>query len=583
MGLFIDVLYNLFRYFREFGYDEFAKYIWKLATELKLRKYDEQKFTIAYFNMRLSNGLHKDFSLVGAVVKYLEKNVEMIIGFGHQGIAPWVALCMNLQKQIELRNLNGSEKLKALKKKLQDSIDQPDILETLELQLKGISDSPKEQFIESLLKLYSAPYFHDFKYDILTLKPFTDTMFLEGLKSMDVDLLLLTSLVYNDQQLKFQDIDTKEPIKEFGTQIKRLDANILSSYSFFIIDKLKLSKGQVLLWLVELNAQVYLLRINQDKTILFTLLPQWDIRKMNEWVGKSLPRFYFNNKKNHYYDLAEQEAASEKLLSILSCFDINIGNEFEEILILKSVDMAAYPDNLIINQGTLLAEKVPICNILNLEHYISNNEKLHIGLKINAWLPNDGLDGTISLGHDELLPLLRENNARIFETTILEGMPPGDFNVFMAHGNLGTDGFKSFQSDQKKVQFNSTVFGVGVVAILFICNSGSLKDDFQSQDTRSLAQDLIAQGYQAVIAPFWKYDVTMANLWLSEFFKVFGDGYSISQATHLSNRKMATYDEATARMFTDPGGWAAMHLYGNPNIYINVDSERTSQFINLAN
>ncbi|AIM37583.1 hypothetical protein KO02_13470 [Sphingobacterium sp. ML3W] len=63
----------------------------------------------------------------------------------------------------------------------------------------------------------------------------------------------------------------------------------------------------------------------------------------------------------------------------------------------------------------------------------------------------------------------------------------------------------------------------------------------------------------------------MAKIWLTEFFKVFKEGYSIMEAVHIANRKVTEYDPETQRMFMEPAGWAAMHLYGNPNIYYSTN------------
>lgn len=69
-------------------------------------------------------------------------------------------------------------------------------------------------------------------------------------------------------------------------------------------------------------------------------------------------------------------------------------------------------------------------------------------------------------------------------------------------------------------------------------------------------------------APFWKYDVTMAQILLTEFLLNFKNGYSVSEAVHLSNRKVGEYDTESGKLFHDPAGWAAIHLYGNPNVYL---------------
>lgn len=68
----------------------------------------------------------------------------------------------------------------------------------------------------------------------------------------------------------------------------------------------------------------------------------------------------------------------------------------------------------------------------------------------------------------------------------------------------------------------------------------------------------------------------MANIWLREFMANFKAGYSLNEVVHLSNRKVGEYDHEIGRFFHDPAGWAAMHLYGNPNIFYKAGDETIS-------
>jgi len=572
-SLFIDILFNLFRYFREFGYDDFAKTVWKIAQKERLNLYDDQKFTLAYFNLRVGNGLRNDQTLIPAVGKYLNKNLKSILKFGKHGAIPWFAFCANIQKHCELYQIKLPSYLEQTLATLESTINDKDVIDKLQMQINGKSKDFKKDFITMLVKVYSNLYYSDYKFNVINLRPIADNAFREGFMQQDFDLTMLCSLVYNDQQLNFTDHDPATETIRFDQEMSRLQPEILTNYSKYLLSKLQLAPGQVLIWLAEFNNQAYSITISADHIFEVKLLEEWDPKFMSYWIRNKLPKFYFNSIKSKYYDLGEQEQATAQLINSLAKFDLKINRKFEEIMILKSVDMSGYPDNLMINNGQLLSRNTPICNILNIEHYLQHQDKTFISFdKINAWLPKIGKDGTISFGHDDLSPLLAEFHATIIDEAVLFDMPSGNINIFMAHGNTGLDGFKSFQSEEDRFQFNFNMFGQGDIAILFICNSGNLRDDFQSQDIKSVGQELIKQGYRAVIAPFWKYDVTMSRIWLTEFFKVFQEGYSINQTVHLANRKVAEYDPETGRFFDEPGGWAAMHLYGNPNLYYSLNS-----------
>ncbi|RYE58663.1 MAG: hypothetical protein EOP48_03055 [Sphingobacteriales bacterium] len=570
-AMYVDVLFNLMRFFREFSYSEFVIMAWKFSKKLKLNTYDDQKFSLAYFNARLSSGLKQDNDLQVAIVKYLQKNFSEIIRFGDIGTGPWLGLCVNIKRYCGIAGIGLNNQIVIFIGKLENKICDEAIIENLKYQVEGISADVKEKFIKSLEKVFDDEYFDDYKYDIGNLKPIADNTFLTAIENTDDSLMLLTSFVYNDQRLSFVDVYAESKVKLFGKKTRVIQG--LENYATYVADGLGLSNIQIFVWLVELNGNVYRVVITAKGLLGVEQLPNWNPLEMIQWVRKTLPRFYFNSQKNRYYDFAEQECISDKLIETLANFDLLINEPFSEILILKSIDMSSYPDNLLINHGRLISSTIPICNILNLEYFISNHQRIDVSLDvINAWLPIEGGDATINFGNEEIKPLLKNQGANIFSDKVIEKMPDGDVNVFLAHGTTDIDGFKYFQTDDSSFHYRTDIFGCGTIAILFICSSGNLHEDFQSQDIRSIGQDLIIQGYDSVVAPFWKYDVTMARIWLEEFFKVFKQGYSIMESVHIANRKVTEYDEETQRMFVEPAGWAAMHLYGNPNIYYSNGS-----------
>lgn len=98
---------------------------------------------------------------------------------------------------------------------------------------------------------------------------------------------------------------------------------------------------------------------------------------------------------------------------------------------------------------------------------------------------------------------------------------------------------------------------------------GSSTEDFTSHSIISFAGELLKDKYEAVIAPFWSFDVTMSKIWLKEFLSNFNEGFSVSEAVWLANRRLSEYDEDSSSMYFAPAGQLAMHLYGNPNISIS--------------
>ncbi|WP_183580357.1 CHAT domain-containing protein [Mucilaginibacter sp. X5P1] len=571
--LLIDSLHAAIKYFREFRYLDLIKSIIKFAKSLGLSDYDNQKFTLIYFNSRLVVGLNRDKGLPEEIGKYLAKQKNNIIKFGDIGCFPWIGLLINFKHAAEHYGQKVPQQLLDDLAFFEAALHDKEVYQSIESITMGEEVNTAQNLVGALTKTFQTRSFEDYRYEIQNLSKLAQTSFILGLANKDFNILLLNSLILNDQRLSFDNIYVKDgTVKEFGAQVNKEFLNYLPDYIDYIKGKLNLKQGQALLWLFEIVDQTYSIKIDADFNLSIAEHANWDLQKMRYWLKNSLPKFYFNSQKNKYYDYQAQDLIYKELLNNLSDFDLGLHLDCQELLVLKSVDMSAYPDNMLVNKGDLLIRNMPICNILNLEHYLRNNNDYIIEeLSITAWIPRKGLDITISYGYESLNETLVSHNAIIYEDITIKPPQETSLNIFLAHGNIGRDGFKYVEAGEDAMIINFEMFGKGDIAVLFICSSGSQKEDFFSQDVISLAQELIAQGYKSVIAPFWKYDVTMAQIWLKEFLLNLKNGYSVSEAVHLSNRKVGEYDNESGKLFHDPAGWAAMHLYGSPNVFIKND------------
>lgn len=568
--LLIDSLHAAIKYFREFRYLDFIRSIIKFAKTLGLSDYDNQKFTLISFNSRLVAGLDRDRGLPDEIIKYLAKHKKNIIKFGDIGCFPWIGLLINFKYASEHYNQKVSQQLLDDLAFFESALHDKEVYQSIESLTLGEAVNPAQNLIGALTKTFQTRSFGDFRYEVQNLSKLAQTSFVPGLENNDFNILMLNSLILNDQRLSFDNVYVEDgTVKEFGAKVERGLIDDLPEYLNSIKSRLHLKRGQIILWLFEIGDQTYSIKIDSDANFSIAHHEKWDLQKMRYWLKNSLPKFYFNSQKNKYYDYQAQVLIYQELLANLADFDLKLEMDCDEILVLKSVDMSAYPDNMLVNNGELVVRNTPVCNILNLEHYLRFDTN-HIieQLSITAWIPRKGLDITISYGYESLNETLVSHNALIHDDINIKSPEDTNLNIFLAHGNIGRDGFKYVEVGEDAMIINFEMFGKGDIAILFICSSGSQKEDFLSQDIISLAQTLIVQGYRSVIAPFWKYDVTMAQIWLTEFLLNFKNGYSVSEAVYLSNRKVSEYDTESGKLFHDPAGWAAMHLYGNPNIYL---------------
>jgi len=428
----------------------------------------------------------------------------------------------------------------------------------------------------------------DFVHDAQHLNIMASFLLPVSISQNDIDGILLTGLVINDQSLSFVETNLK-----FGAVVpvsvpENFELkNRLNNYKYYLLANLNLSSKQCLIWLFENMGKIFCLILDSNKEFNLYPIPNWELSKSNRLLRR-IGSFSFNAKKDHngnakcqfsnpkgehdYNDLIQKEDY-ENLLKELSFTKLPIELKAEEILIYSSIEMANFPHNLIEVQNDFVAAKKSICNVITIERFIENHQRvnLEMGYSISSWIPTDDQEPTISWGFDILNPILTYINAKTYTTTYPSEPIATDLNIFLAHGVTDRSGFKAVYSnhaDKKGIVYPYSVFGTGKVAILFICNSGSSHNSIYSNSVVSFTSELLKSGYEAVIAPFWSFDVTMSGIWLREFLNNFNLGNSINRSVFLANKKLTEYDESTSSFFKAPAGCLAMHLYGNPNVFV---------------
>jgi len=130
----------------------------------------------------------------------------------------------------------------------------------------------------------------------------------------------------------------------------------------------------------------------------------------------------------------------------------------------------------------------------------------------------------------------------------------------VAHGSIGREGFRAvYTDDNTAITSAENLFGHGKVAILFVCYSGSIRRRLFAHQMSSLITKLFELDYVTVIAPFWALHVKIPSIWCRVFLDEFMSGKTISQSVYYAN-------QSVSKEFRLPEAWAAMHVYGYPNL-----------------
>lgn len=589
--LLLEALYNALLFYRNFGFHHFVDDIYSFLKDIPVDEYEKQKFTLSYYNSRLQHDYTKIETLYKDTETYLKENVEKIANYGEKGALPWVAFMLNLKNFNKHGLIKDISSIEEYFIKLK-SVLSPDTLEGLELKFYPNLIKSKELLNNTLIKIFGTRNFEDLASELNELQLLAKNVISISIDPIDIQCLLLAGLIINDNSLTFLSKETKDVAPLFN---KNEEINsYIENYSENILRNVHIDDNQVIIWLFEVDKKVFYLIINSQKEVEIKSASLWDLAKMKKWLS-NISNFYYYNKKGGFF-INEQE---EEYISILHDTDFAIFNDLpldKEILFYSSLLLSEFPHNLlqtkfgennafytheIVVQEYLksntdfISFNTSIANIVSIDWFVENGRKIELlknQFKIEAWIPTFDEDTNLYIGYDKLKPIIEEKYNGIIHTGPL---PDKDINstinVFMAHGGKGFDGFRTlytrnFEGSAITKKYGvEKVFGTGLIAVLFICNSASISKEIYSQKLNSFTNTILSLGYKAVIAPAWSLFTDISSVWLNSFLKELNSGISVGESVYKANLSVAKngYDEC----YYTPTAWAAMHLYGNPNIF----------------
>ena len=159
--------------------------------------------------------------------------------------------------------------------------------------------------------------------------------------------------------------------------------------------------------------------------------------------------------------------------------------------------------------------------------------------------------------HSKLEDVIKDHNLEVRNELSIEKPLAGDMIFLCAHGGCDISTTEVFYVDDKPILDTLPCIGVGKVAILFICFSGTISRSLYDNAMHTLVKQLILKGYCSVVAPMWSLYTDVITPWLSTFLVEMENGEYIIDAVYKAN--MALKNE-----FVAPSAWACLHLFGNP-------------------
>ncbi|GAB4160026.1 MAG: hypothetical protein Tsb0033_15380 [Winogradskyella sp.] len=567
---FVEVFYSILKFARDKPAYHLLDGVFDLLKSIKLDDYDVQKVHLSYYLSIFNKRQESLNEIVAESIDFFRDNSKKIIKYKDNGVFPWLNYFYNLvrfkNEGIISNEFEFSDIIEELEKNLSEESKE---------HLQGLhfaKNDVKEAYINSLKNILLTYSYQDFIYEIQNLELVANHLIKFGVDNNDFDSVLLSGFVFNDITLTYDNTYVDKGTKiEFNLN-NDIEFKHLSSYSDYIKDKILLREGQLLLYLFDFKHLVYGLTFNDKKEMEILKIPKWNLSEMNEWLKKK-NKFYYDSK--NYFDLNAQEEGYKETLNQLMFSAVSFNSEFKELLIATNLNLSKFPHNLILSNGDFVASNKFISNIMSVEWFIGNNQEQILDKEYTrtSWIPIEDGDPDINFAYDKLTPVFDNYDINVLTKSVPDESISTDLNIFLAHGELNQLGFKAiYKSDgvNSAVIENKQLIGSGEVAILFICNSGVINEDLFSNSVISLVHEVILSGYKAVIAPCWSLETSIPSFWLDEFLKSFNQGDYISESVFKANNKLAEYKDEISNAFYVPQGRLAMHLFGNPNIRVNI-------------
>jgi hypothetical protein len=564
-----ELLYNALKFFRNFKLYDMLENINEIVSKIRLTKYDQQKFKLSYYLSSIPI-LKEKPEILDESLQYLDTTFKDIIKFEDKGIIPWLNYLYNIKRNKDAGFIEFNKPIEE-KIKMLESLISSDKVDDLKSNHFGDKSSSKTKLVNSLTGVFETNTISDFKFEVKHLEVQTNILLSEAIKEKDIDSILLSGIVINDNSLTYDNkYYSQNTLVSVTPEVNKNLKNKLDNYKDHIVSSIKIKENQLFIWVFNIHKKVYALTINSEKDIIFKELSKWNYEHMDNWI-RSKDEFYFDSSK--YFDISEQESRYSEVLKSLEFSNLELTNSFDEILFTSSIELSEFPTNLIINNEDFISSQTSITNVISPEWYIKNGKEviLENNFSSTIWIPIDDGDIPINLSFSRFEPILKENNVDTITSRNILKQINTDVNIFLAHGELGFKSFKGIYTNhnaESAILYPKELFGQGEIAILFICNSGVSNEDFFANGVTSLCYDILNLGYKAVIAPFWRLETSIPSYWYKEFIKCFKDGYKLSNAVLLANLALADYKEEISTGFVAPEGKLAMHIYGNPNIRV---------------
>lgn len=560
-----EMVWQSIKFFRNVGLYPWAIRMYReIPDDLAMKDYEKRSLDHTYFTVLLKM---KDSSLPSLLLDYMHMQREAIIAGGISEALPWLLTLYNIKRLFPMADFTSYGF--GFYINIFEIIVPADTIKKYRDIIVADSEDLKKHLKQSLVKLNETRNLSDFVYDNESAIRISSRLIEYSSKKNDVPGFLLSMMLKSDYSLLFKPKESDEIAKLNLPEIDVDSLDILYDDKDNFLNALPITLATSVNWFASSEHNLFHLQLfNGEYT--FPKLKKWDyetFKKLENTDYFADLKFDDTTKDKggvRQLSLEEFEDEERAIASELSIFNLDINHTAEEVFIIKDMELSKFPHNLFLNsKGEFIAKHIPITNVLSTEWFLqaSNTKPLTSNYSKSIWIPIESGDYALNYLYSNIETTLVKNSFTVHQQVNLQVPLTADINIVCSHGAKNISEVQIvFQENNPTYDLNS-IIGEGKILIFFVCYSGSMKTDFFRNNVTSLVKRFIAQGYEAVVAPYWALDVTIPRYWLPEFLNSLNSGQTISQATFNASKKV--YER-----YPTPAAWGCLHLYGNPNLKI---------------
>ena len=187
-----------------------------------------------------------------------------------------------------------------------------------------------------------------------------------------------------------------------------------------------------------------------------------------------------------------------------------ISDNANRLLLVKDMDVAAYPHQLLIdqNKNEFIGSLLPTCNIISTEVLIKTNfeEPFHEHPSCAFWSPLNCSEFTFEIIKSKLQDIFATYNFALNKQNIPDRPIDAEINIACAHGGADISDTQWFYADDEPIVETNKIIGKGKLLILLFVIHGSFTRPDYDNAMHTLIKRYIRVGYSSVIAPMWSFE-----------------------------------------------------------------------------